>query len=62
MAHVYMSTTAPEAMQKGYEIILIEDAIGDRDILGARGEKLARVALAELADVFGTIVQSLDIR
>ena len=62
MAHVCVSTTAREAMQKGYEVILVEDAIGDRDIPGVKGEELTRVALAELADVFGTIVQSEDIR
>lgn len=49
-------------MQKGYEVILVEDAIGDRDIPGVKGDELTRVALAELADVFGTIVQSSDIR
>ncbi|KAJ4341762.1 phospholipase C type enzyme [Ascochyta clinopodiicola] len=62
MAHVCVSTTAREAMQKGYEVILVEDAIGDRDIPGVEGSELTRVALAELADVFGTIVQSSDIR
>ena len=36
--------------------------IGDRDIPGVDGEELTRVALAELADVFGTVVQSEDIR
>ncbi|KAH6644471.1 Isochorismatase-like protein [Boeremia exigua] len=62
MAHVCVSTTAREAMQKGYEVILVEDAIGDRDIPGVDGKELTRVALAELADVFGTIVQSSDVR
>ncbi|KZM24666.1 phospholipase C type enzyme [Ascochyta rabiei] len=62
MAHVCVSTTAREAMQKGYEVILVEDAIGDRDIPGVEGSELTRVALAELADVFGTTVQSSDIR
>ncbi|KAJ4987081.1 isochorismatase family protein [Stagonosporopsis vannaccii] len=62
MAHVCVSTTAREAMQKGYEVILVEDAIGDRDIPGVKGDELTRVALAELADVFGTVVQSSDIR
>lgn len=56
-----ISTTAREAMQKGYQVILVEDAIGDRDIPGVKGEELTRVALAELADVFGTVVNSADI-
>jgi nicotinamidase-related amidase len=62
MAHVCVSTTAREAMQKGYEVILVEDGIGDRDIPGVQGDELTRVALAELADVFGTVVQSASIR
>ena len=62
MAHVCVSTTAREAVQKGYEVILVEDAIGDRDIPGVEGEELTRVTLAELADIFGTVVQSSDIR
>lgn len=62
MAHVCVSTTAREAMQKGYEVVLVEDAIGDRDIPGVKGEEVTRVALAELADVFGTVVNSAEIR
>jgi nicotinamidase-related amidase len=62
MAHVCVSTTAREAMQKGYEVILVEDGIGDRDIPGAKGDELTRIVLAELADVFGTVVDSSSIR
>ncbi|KAI4643688.1 hypothetical protein J4E93_006700 [Alternaria ventricosa] len=62
MAHVCVSTTAREAFQKGYEVILVEDAIGDRDIPGVKGDEVTRVALAELADVFGTVVKSADIK
>ncbi|CAI6336630.1 unnamed protein product [Periconia digitata] len=61
MAHVCVSTTAREAMQKGYQVVLVEDAIGDRDIPGVKGDEVTRVALAELADVFGTVVKSSDI-
>ncbi|KAI0570663.1 isochorismatase family hydrolase [Pyrenophora tritici-repentis] len=61
MAHVCVSTTAREAFQKGYEVILVEDAIGDRDIPGVQGDEVTRVALAELGDVFGTVVKSADI-
>jgi hypothetical protein len=49
-------------MQKGYEVILVEDGIGDRDIPGVKGAEVTRVALAELADVFGTVVDSSAIR
>jgi nicotinamidase-related amidase len=62
MAHVCVSTTAREAFQKGYEVVLVEDAIGDRDIPGVKGDEVTRVALAELADVFGTVVKSTDIK
>ncbi|KAE8840856.1 hypothetical protein PTNB85_04255 [Pyrenophora teres f. teres] len=62
MAHVCVSTTAREAFQKGYEVILVEDAIGDRDIPGVQGDEVTRVALAELGDVFGTVVKSADIK
>ena len=62
MAHVCISTTAREAFQKGYEVLLVEDAIGDRDIPGVQGGEVTRVALAELGDVFGTVVKSTDIK
>jgi nicotinamidase-related amidase len=62
MAHVCVSTTAREAFQKGYEVVLVEDAIGDRDIPGVKGDEVTRVALAELADVFGTVVKSEEIK
>ncbi|KAF2641960.1 Isochorismatase hydrolase [Massarina eburnea CBS 473.64] len=62
MAHVCVSTTAREAMQKGYDVVLVEDGIGDRNIPGVSGEEVTRVALAELADVFGTVVNSSEIK
>ncbi|KAH8728023.1 Isochorismatase-like protein [Phaeosphaeriaceae sp. PMI808] len=62
MAHVCVSTTAREASQKGYEVVLVEDAIGDRDIPGVKGDELTRVALAELADAFGTVLKSSEIK
>ncbi|KAF1844257.1 Isochorismatase hydrolase [Cucurbitaria berberidis CBS 394.84] len=62
MAHVCVSTTAREASQKGYEVILVEDGIGDRDIPGVKGDEVTRVALAELADAFGTVVKSSEIK
>jgi len=44
-AHVCVSTTAREAHQLGYEVVLAEDAIGDRDIPGVSGEELTKVCL-----------------
>lgn len=62
MAHVCVSTTAREGMQKGYDVVLVEDAIGDRDIPGAKGDEVTSMVLKELADVFGTVVKSGDIK
>jgi len=61
MAHVCVSTTARQAAEKGYDVILAEEAIGDRDIPGVKAEDLVRVTLAELADAFGTVVKSESI-
>ncbi|KAF2149678.1 isochorismatase [Myriangium duriaei CBS 260.36] len=62
MAHVCVSTTAREGAQLGYDVVLAADAIGDRDIPGVKAEDLTRVALQELGDAFGTVVQSGDIK
>jgi nicotinamidase-related amidase len=62
MAHVCVSTTARQADQRGYDVIVVEDGIGDRDIPGVKGDELTRVTLAELGDVFATIVKSADIK
>ena len=59
-AHVCVSTTARQGAQLGYDVVLAEDAIGDRDIPGVSAEELTKVALNELADAFGTVVQSAD--
>ncbi|KAJ7683118.1 isochorismatase hydrolase [Mycena rosella] len=61
MAHVCVSTTAREAHQRGYEVVIAEDAIGDRDIPGASGQEVSKMVLLELADFFATIVKSDDI-
>jgi nicotinamidase-related amidase len=61
MAHVCVSTTARQAAQRGYDVIVVEDGIGDRDIPGVKGDELTKVTLAELGDVFATVVKSTDI-
>ncbi|TGO16900.1 hypothetical protein BGAL_0389g00170 [Botrytis galanthina] len=61
MAHVCVSTTARQAAEKGYEVLFVEDAIGDRDIPGVKAEELVKTVLAELADAFGTVVKSSEI-
>jgi len=61
MAHVCVSTTARQAAEKQYEVLLAEDAIGDRNIPGVDAKDLVRTTLAELADAFGTVVKTGDI-
>jgi len=56
-----VSTTAREAHQLGYEVLLPSDAIGDRDIPGASGEDVTKMVMLELNDMFGTVVKSSDI-
>jgi len=62
MAHVCVSTTARQAAQRGYEVVLAEDAIGDRDIPGATGEEVTKMVLTELGDAFGTVVKGSSIK
>jgi len=61
MAHVCVSTTARQAAEKGYDVIIAEDAVGDRDIPGAKAGDVVKITLAELADAFGTVVKSSSI-
>lgn len=61
MAHVCVSTTARQANEKGYDVLIAEDAVGDRDIPGVAAEELVRLSLAELADAFGTVISSQSI-
>ena len=62
MAHVCVSTTARQASQRGYEVVLAEDGIGDRDIPGATGEEVTKMVMAELGDAFGTVLRGESIR
>lgn len=61
MAHVCVSTTARQAHEKGYDVLVAGDAVGDRDIPGAAADELVRLSLAELADAFGTVIASADV-
>lgn len=58
MAHVCVSTTARQAAEKGYDVVIAEGAVGDRDIPGATAEELVRTTLAELGDAFGSVVKA----
>ncbi|KAM0705946.1 hypothetical protein Q7P35_007306 [Cladosporium inversicolor] len=62
MAHVCVSTTARDAARFGYDVLVAEDAVGDRDIPGVSGDQLTKIVMHELADAFATVVQSSDIK
>jgi nicotinamidase-related amidase len=62
MAHVCVSTTAREASQHGYDVLIAKDAIGDRDIPGASGDEVTEMVCHELGDAFGTIITSADVQ
>ncbi|KAF1362874.1 Isochorismatase hydrolase [Lizonia empirigonia] len=62
MAHVCVSTTARQASQRGFDVVVVEDGIGDRDIPGVKGDELTKVTLAELGDAFATVVKSEEIK
>lgn len=51
-----------DAARLGYDVIIAEDAVGDRDIPGASGAEVTKMVMVELGDAFGTIVQSSEIK
>lgn len=57
-----VSTTARQGAQLGYDVLCAEDAIGDRNIPGVDADQLTKTALNEIADAFGTVVKSSDIK
>lgn len=65
---VCVTGTARSAMELGYDVIIVKDAIGDRDIPSQDGkstvtaETLVRTVCDELADAIGTVVESKDIQ
>ena len=62
MAHVCVSTTARQAAERGYDVVLVKEAIGDRDIPGIKAGELVETVLKELADAFGTVVSIDDVK
>ncbi|KAK5083067.1 hypothetical protein LTS08_006114 [Lithohypha guttulata] len=62
MAHVCVSTTARTGAELGYDVVVVSDAIGDRDIPGIGGLEVTKVVLQELGDAFATIVSSEEIQ
>ncbi|KAM0787819.1 hypothetical protein ACM66B_003873 [Microbotryomycetes sp. NB124-2] len=68
MAHVCVTGTARSGMENGYDVVIVKDAIGDRDIPSSDGKStvsaatLVDVVSHELADAIGTVVQSVDVK
>lgn len=61
-AHVCVSTTARDGARYGYDVLIAEDCVGDRDIPGASGAEVTKMVMHELGDAFATIVSSSDIK
>ncbi|KAJ4392094.1 phospholipase C type enzyme [Gnomoniopsis smithogilvyi] len=61
MAHVCVATTAGQAAERGYDVLIAEDAVGDRDIPGVKAEDLKKTVLAQLADFAATVINSSSI-
>lgn len=61
MAHVCVASTAGQAAERGYDVLLAEDAIGDRDIPGVKAEDLVKTVLAQYADFAATVISSSSI-
>ncbi|KAI1907073.1 hypothetical protein LOZ61_006321 [Ophidiomyces ophidiicola] len=61
MAHVCVSTTARSANELGYEVVIAQDGVGGRDLGKYHGDEVAKMALLEIADYFGTLVDSKEI-
>ncbi|KAJ5200602.1 hypothetical protein N7491_008592 [Penicillium cf. griseofulvum] len=56
MAHICVSSTARAGNELGYDVIVVGDAVGDRNIPGANAETVVSMVLSELGDGFATIV------
>lgn len=55
MAHVCVSTTARQAAERGLNVVVAREAVGDRDIPGAQSAAVVENALRELADAFADV-------
>lgn len=62
MAHVCVSTTARAGAELGYDVVIAQDGVGDRDIPGVSGSDVTNVALRELEDAFATVINVADIQ
>ncbi|KAL1795071.1 hypothetical protein ACET3X_006887 [Alternaria dauci] len=61
MVHGCVSSTAREATTLGYETLVVEDGVGQRDMKDVPAAQVKKVALTEIDDMFGTVVKASDI-
>jgi nicotinamidase-related amidase len=61
MAHGCVSSTARETTTLGYETLVVEDGVGQRDMKDVPAAQVKKVALTEIDDMFGTVVKSSEI-
>ena len=61
MAHVCISTTARAGAERGYDVLVAQDGVGDRHIPGVAADTLVSVALKEVADAFGTVISAAEV-
>ncbi|ORY92866.1 Isochorismatase-like protein [Leucosporidium creatinivorum] len=68
MSHVCTTGTARTGFELGYDVVVVKDAIGDRDIPSHDGSSVVKaetvvdVVCHELGDAIGTVVFSKDIK
>ena len=61
MAHGCVSSTAREGTTLGYEVLVAEDGVGQRNMKDIPAAQVKKVAMTEIDDMFGTVVSSADI-
>ncbi|KNG44135.1 isochorismatase hydrolase [Stemphylium lycopersici] len=61
MAHGCVSSTAREGSTLGYEVLVAEDGVGQRNMKDIPAAQVKKVAMTEIDDMFGTVVSSADI-
>ena len=68
MTHMCVSATARSALDHGYSVTVVSDAVATRNLPDPLGgadlpaEQIHRIALAELADRFATVARVADIK
>ncbi|KAJ7248436.1 putative Isochorismatase family hydrolase [Mycena rebaudengoi] len=68
MSHVCITGTARSAMEHGYDVVVVKDGIGDRDIPTSDGTGVVKASdivdmvCHELADAVGTVITSSEIK